>query len=143
MPLTRKLYCLVGLIMGTRMWYSFWDAEKDDNAAFERRVDQVLREVGERGRPIVAESVPPQTRVKRPVGPSVTAAAQSSPSAPAPAPAPATATATSTATITKTTTIARTITTTRTRTRTTTTTPAAATTTSPTTTTAAATTTAT
>ena len=49
MPLTRKLYCLVGLIMGTRMWYSFWDAEKDDNAAFERRVDQVLREVGERG----------------------------------------------------------------------------------------------
>ena len=75
MPLTRKLYCLVGLIMGTRMWYSFWDAEKDDNAAFERRVDQVLREVGERGRPIVAESVPPQTRVKRPLGPSVTAAA--------------------------------------------------------------------
>ena len=23
----------MGLIMGTRMWYSFWDAEKDDNAA--------------------------------------------------------------------------------------------------------------
>ena len=71
------------------MWYSFWDAEKDDNVAFERRVDQVLREVGERGRPIVAESVPPQTRAKRPVGPSVTAPAQSSPPAPGPAPAPA------------------------------------------------------
>ena len=71
------------------MWYSFWDAEKDDNAAFERRVDQVLREVGERGRPIVAESVPPQARVQRPLGPSATAAAQSSPPGPAPAPAPA------------------------------------------------------
>ena len=91
MPLTRKLYCLVGLIMGTRMWYSFWDAEKDDNAAFERRVDQVLREVGERGRPIVAESVPPQARVKRPLGPSATAAAQSSPPAPTPASAVAAA----------------------------------------------------
>ena len=67
------------------MWYSFWDAEKDDNVAFEHRVDQVLREVGERGRPMVAESVPPQTSVKRPVGPSVTAAAQSPPPAPTPA----------------------------------------------------------
>ena len=43
------------------------DAEKDSDAAFDGRVDQVLREVGERGKPIVAESVPPETKVKRPV----------------------------------------------------------------------------
>eukprot|EP01043_Picozoa_sp_COSAG02_P142896 COSAG02_NODE_81911_length_103_cov_401.500000_1_plen_34_part_11 len=29
----------VGLILGTRMWYAMWDAENDDEAAFERRVD--------------------------------------------------------------------------------------------------------
>ena len=36
-----------------------WDAENDDDAAFERRLDAVVREVGERGKLIVAESVPP------------------------------------------------------------------------------------
>jgi hypothetical protein len=56
---------VVGLILGTRMWYSMWDAENDDDASFERRVDQVLREVGERGKPVVSESVPPERRPKR------------------------------------------------------------------------------
>ena len=50
---------VVGLIMGTRMWYAMWDAEKDDDAAFERRVDGVVREIGERGKVSVPESVPP------------------------------------------------------------------------------------
>ena len=27
----------LGLILGTRMWYAFWDADADDDAAFERR----------------------------------------------------------------------------------------------------------
>eukprot|EP01051_Picozoa_sp_SAG22_P033892 SAG22_NODE_15079_length_357_cov_1.217054_1_plen_41_part_10 len=36
----------VGLILGTRMWYAMWDAENDDEAAFERRVDSVTREIG-------------------------------------------------------------------------------------------------
>ena len=40
----------VGLILGTRMWYAMWDAEKDDDAAFERRLDNVVREIGERGK---------------------------------------------------------------------------------------------
>ena len=39
--------------------YGMWDAENDDEAAFERRLDAVVREIGERGKLIVAESVPP------------------------------------------------------------------------------------
>ena len=39
--------------------YGMWDAENDDDAAFERRMASVVREVGERGKLIVAESVPP------------------------------------------------------------------------------------
>ncbi len=36
-----------------------WDAEKDDEAAFESRVDAIMREVAERGKPVVPEAVPP------------------------------------------------------------------------------------
>eukprot|EP01043_Picozoa_sp_COSAG02_P032124 COSAG02_NODE_2132_length_9721_cov_44.831324_1_plen_70_part_10 len=64
----------VGLILGTRMWYAMWDAENDDDAAFERRVDSVTGEIGERGKLNVPESVPP-VRATAPT--------------PAPAPAPA------------------------------------------------------
>eukprot|EP01043_Picozoa_sp_COSAG02_P083386 COSAG02_NODE_21415_length_788_cov_4.492017_1_plen_69_part_10 len=64
----------VGLILGTRMWYAMWDAENHDDAAFERRVDSVTREIGERGKLNVPESVPP-VRATAPT--------------PAPAPAPA------------------------------------------------------
>eukprot|EP01043_Picozoa_sp_COSAG02_P069994 COSAG02_NODE_12222_length_1577_cov_1.075051_1_plen_53_part_10 len=50
----------MGLILGSRMWYAMWDAEKDDDAAFERRVDSVVREIGERGKLVmVSEAVPP------------------------------------------------------------------------------------
>jgi hypothetical protein len=73
---------VVGLIMGTRMWYAMWDAETDDDAAFERRVDGVVREVGERGKVLVPESVPPLSE---------SASAQPVVPAPAPAPAPAVA----------------------------------------------------
>ena len=68
-------------MMGTRLWYAMWDAEQDDDAAFERRVGQMLREVGDRGKPQLAEAVTP-FREPRPVPtPSPT---------PAPAPLPAT-----------------------------------------------------
>ncbi len=50
---------VVGLIMGTRMWYAFFDAEKDDHAAFEHRLEGVVREIGERGKLMVPESTPP------------------------------------------------------------------------------------
>lgn len=43
----------LGLLMGTRVWYPFWDAETDDDILFERRVDAVVKEIGERGRSIV------------------------------------------------------------------------------------------
>ena len=47
----------LGLILGSRMWYAMWDAEKDDDAAFERRVDAVMREVGDRGKLVFSEAV--------------------------------------------------------------------------------------
>ena len=67
----------MGLIMGTRMWYAMWGAEKDDDAAFERRVDGVVREIGERGKVLVPESVPP-----------LSDSTPARPAAPTPAPAP-------------------------------------------------------
>ena len=79
----RALLVAVGLLLGTRMWYAFWDADKDDDASFDRRVDQVLREVGERGKPTVSESVPPARRSPRVVHPSA-APAPSAAAAPAP-----------------------------------------------------------
>ena len=45
--------------MGTRLWYALWDAAKDDDDAFERRLDSVVREIGERGKVMVSEAVPP------------------------------------------------------------------------------------
>jgi len=48
----------LGLIMGTRMWYRFWDAESDDDAAFERRLDTVVREIGDRGKLTSTATVP-------------------------------------------------------------------------------------
>jgi hypothetical protein len=36
----------LGLILGTRLWYGFWDADEDSDATFGRRLDPVVREVG-------------------------------------------------------------------------------------------------
>ena len=82
----------VGLILGTRMWYAMWDAENDDEAAFERRVDSVTREIGERGKLNVPESVPPvreaaPTPAPAPARPVAPAVALAPSHAPAPAPA--------------------------------------------------------
>jgi hypothetical protein len=60
----------LGLILGTRLWYAMWDADQDDDAAFERRLSSVVREIADRGKLMVAEAVPPEPM-------------------PAPAPAPA------------------------------------------------------
>jgi hypothetical protein len=68
---------------------AFWDADEDDDDAFEKRVDDVCREIGNRGRPqlSLSEAVPPPARapIPAPVPAPVPAAAR----APAPAPAPA------------------------------------------------------
>ena len=45
----------VGLIMGTRLWYGFWDVENDNDAAFDCRVDSVVREIGDRGKVCLSE----------------------------------------------------------------------------------------
>jgi hypothetical protein len=50
----------LGLILGTRMWYGFWDADQDDDAAFERRLDSVIREIGDRGKLVLPEAIPPE-----------------------------------------------------------------------------------
>jgi hypothetical protein len=49
-PIAMLLTCkhvvlVVGLILGTRLWYPMWDAEKDDDAAFEQRMDPVRNSV--------------------------------------------------------------------------------------------------
>ena len=49
----------LGLILGTRLWYGFWDADEDDDAAFEKRVDGLCNEIGDRGRLMLPEAVPP------------------------------------------------------------------------------------
>jgi hypothetical protein len=94
----------LGLILGSRMWYAMWDAEKDDDAAFERRVDSVVREIGERGKlAMVSEAVPPFHEPSPAPAPAPAPASSLAPaarkaavapapapvSAPAPAPAPA------------------------------------------------------
>ena len=64
----------LGMILGTRMWYAMWDAEKDDAASFDRRLDSVVREVGDRGKPMMAEAVPPEpTPAPAPAAPAVRA----------------------------------------------------------------------
>ena len=64
----------LGLILGTRLWHGMWDADKDDDAAFERRLDPVVRELGDRG--------------KRQRATATAAAATAGTPSPAPAPAP-------------------------------------------------------
>eukprot|EP01043_Picozoa_sp_COSAG02_P056474 COSAG02_NODE_6699_length_3414_cov_8.770437_6_plen_216_part_01 len=59
-----------------------WDAEKDNDIAFEQRVDSLCREIGDRGKPVLPESVPPVTAMTSPAP------------APAPVPIPAQAPAT-------------------------------------------------
>lgn len=69
-------------MLGTRLWYAMWDADTDEDADFERRVDGVVREIGERGQLMVTESVP---LVREPT----LAPAQAPVLIPTPAPAPA------------------------------------------------------
>ena len=79
----------LGLLMGTRIYYRFYDAENEDQAVFDTRIDQVVREIGDRGKASkraagVSEGVPPLVPAPAPAP-----RAQPSPPARAPAPAPA------------------------------------------------------
>ena len=48
----------LGLILGTRLYYSFAGAESGDEAAFEQRMDGLCREIGNRGQHQLSEYVP-------------------------------------------------------------------------------------
>ena len=72
----------LGLILGTRLWYPFWDADQDNDADFEKRVDAVAREIGDRGKPYAAPAPMGWSKVKE------TVAAPPSEPAPAPTAAP-------------------------------------------------------
>lgn len=92
----------LGLLLGTRLYYSFYDAVSDDDAAFEKRMDALCREIGARGQgqQKPREAVPPTSaRVSRPSTPALAPApdavpvsskarAIAAPAIPAPAPSP-------------------------------------------------------
>ena len=79
----------LGLILGTRLYYTFHGAEVDDDAAFEKQMDAVAREIGDRGKHRLQEAVPPARTAARASGPRPAAAAPAPAPTPAPAPAPA------------------------------------------------------
>ena len=87
------------MLNSNSLWrrYQFWGAESDDDAAFERRLDGLVREIGDRGQLIamVPEAVPPAaaskpTHARAPsVAPAAAKAKAEAPPAPAaPAPTP-------------------------------------------------------
>ena len=68
------------MILGTRLWYGFFGAERDDDAALDKQVKAMCKELGDRGKVDarwVPEAVPPSSWKPVPDA------------APAPAPAPA------------------------------------------------------
>jgi hypothetical protein len=82
----------------TRLWYAMWDAEDDDDATFERRLDSVVREIGERGmapmdaasessewNPAPAPAPAPAPKPKRAVAPAPAPALRLAPAPAAPA----------------------------------------------------------
>ena len=84
----------LGLILGTRLYYSFAGAESDDEAAFEQRMEGLCREIGSRGQHQLSESVPTAgaaapTRAPGPGPAPAPQPALAPAAAPAPAPAPA------------------------------------------------------
>ena len=72
------------MILGTRLWYGFFGSEKDDDAALDRQVEAMCRELGDRGKAgaqQVSDRRPPCAQKPDPAPhPALT---------PAPAPAPA------------------------------------------------------
>ena len=56
----------LGLIMGSRLYYSFHgDDDVQTEAVFESRVDSLTKEIGQRGLAVVPEAVPPAAHTVR------------------------------------------------------------------------------
>ena len=51
----------LGLLLGTRLYFQFVGADLDDAVSFERRVDAVVRELGDQGKVSLALEQPPQS----------------------------------------------------------------------------------
>jgi hypothetical protein len=70
--------------------YPMWDADKDEDAAFDRRLDTVVREMGERGKPLLVPEVvtPFREPISAPAPAPIPALAPALAPAPAPAPVP-------------------------------------------------------
>jgi hypothetical protein len=79
----------LGLLLGTRIWYAFWGADQDDDAAFEHRLDSVVHEIGDRGKLMLPEAVPPFQEPTLGPAPALKKAPAAAASAPAPAVTPA------------------------------------------------------
>ena len=64
----------LGLIMGTRMYYSFHGPELADETVFEARVDHVVREIGDRGKPLAPSQARAPLAPLRALAPALAAA---------------------------------------------------------------------
>ena len=79
------------MILGTKLWYGFFGPEKDDDAALDRQVAAMSRELGDRGKAAGAEMESERLKfAAERLSPSRTSEPAQVP-APAPAPAPAAA----------------------------------------------------
>ena len=68
----------LGLILGTRLWYPFFDSSDEDDGTFENRVSALVREVGDRGlagEESLEEGEPPQPPQPPPPRPTAVAVA--------------------------------------------------------------------
>ena len=54
----------LGLIMGTRLYYAFFEKELEEESAFEARVDSLVREVGDRGMRLAVEALLREGRIQ-------------------------------------------------------------------------------
>ena len=55
----------LGLIMGSRLYYSFHGDDVQTEAVFESRLDSLTKEIGRRGLAVVPEAVPPAAHTVR------------------------------------------------------------------------------
>ena len=48
----------LGMLLGVRLWYAFYGVVMESEQAFETKLDELCRELGERGKPPPAPSPP-------------------------------------------------------------------------------------
>ena len=58
----------LGILLGTRLWYSFYGKPLDDDAAFLSKARELMREIGNKGKLPELDSRPHSDRSKSPAG---------------------------------------------------------------------------